>query len=139
MILKNLYLSPLAFKLGFTPKGELLRKSEAEAEDGTLLITGNARKGVALRISQVTGKQLVDITTLAKELQVQLLERVKAALERARLSTVFLYEACWKRATLRTELKAVHRLESLPNELERRHRRAGSHAMYHLGARAVLA
>lgn len=139
MILKNLFVSPDAFKLGITLKGEVLRKSESDAEDGTLLVTGNARRDVALRISQVSGKKLVDITTLAKELQVQLLERVKAAIERARLSAVFMYEACWKRATLRSELKAAHRLESLPDELERRHRRVGPHAMYHLGARAVLA
>jgi len=139
MILKNLFVTPLAFKLGISLTGELLRNREAEVEDGALLVTGNARRGIALRISQVAGRQLVDIATLPKEMQVQLLERVKKAIERARLAAVFLYEACWKRATLRSELKACHRLETLPREVQRRHRRVDARSMYHLGARAVMA
>lgn len=139
MLLKNLFVSPLAFKLGVTADGGILRNREAEADDGTLLVTGNARHGVALRISQVTGNHLVDIETLEKELQVQLLERVKKAIERARLAAVFFYEACWKRAGLRSELKSSHRLDTLPNELERRQRRSGAGVMYQLGTRAALA
>jgi ribosomal protein L14E/L6E/L27E len=139
MILKNLFLSPDAFKFGVTQDGRILRDREAEVADGTLLVTGTARKKVALRISQVNGNHLVDLHALCKELQIQLLELVKRAIERARLAAVFYYEAAWKRATLRSELRAEHRVETLPRELARRHQRAGGHAMYQLGARAALA
>lgn len=139
MILKNLFLSPDAFKLGITQDGKILRDREAEAADGTLLVTGTARKKVALRISQVNGNHLVDLHALAKEHQIRLLELVKRAIEQTRLAVVFYYEAAWKRVTLRNELRAMHRVDTLPRELARRHQRAGGYAMYQLGTRAAVA
>ena len=136
--LKNLYVSPKAFKVGILPSGEVLSKKEGDATDGTLLVTGNARKGVVMKISQVVGDHLVDISNLSKELQVQLLERVKAAIHKARLAAAFFYEAAWQRATLRTELAAKHRLQTLPQEVDSRHRKVGGPAMYQLGARASV-
>lgn len=137
--LTNLFVSPDAFKVGFSPSGVILSKKEADADDGTLLISGNSRKrGVKMQVSQVIGKRLVAIQNLSKELQVQLLERVKEAIHKARLATVFFYEAAWQRVMLRTELATQHRFKTLPQEVESRHRKAAGHAMYQLGARASV-
>lgn len=137
--LTNLFVSPDAFKVGISPSGKILSKKVADAHDGTLLVSGNSRKGeVKMQVSQVAGHRLVAIHSLSKELQMQLLEKVKAAIHKARLAVVFLYEAAWRRASLRTELAAEHRLHSLPQEVASRHRKAGGKAMYQLGARATV-
>lgn len=136
MNLTNLFVSPVAFKFGISPTGKILRLHEAEAVEGTLLVSGNCRKAVSLRISHVVGQHLEDITALSRELQAQILARVKTAIEKLRLAVVFFYEAAWRCATLRTALKADHRLHTLPHELSARKRRCSNEAMYQLGARA---
>jgi hypothetical protein len=139
MKLTNLFISFDAIRIGIALDGQVLKDREADAEPGVLLVTGKARKGaVSLRVSQVVRNHLEDITELSKEAQLQILQRVKQAIARLRTSVVFLYEAAWKRATLRSELGAQHRLHTLPQEVQGRHRRAGRHAMYQLGARALV-
>lgn len=125
MNLTNLFVSPVAFKFGISPTGKILRLHEAEAIEGTLLVSGNCRKAVSLRISHVVGQHLEDITTLSRELQAQILARVKTAIEKLHLAVVFFYEAAWRCAALRTAL-----------ELSARKRRCSNEAMYQLGARA---
>lgn len=137
--LTNLFVSPDAFKVGISPSGEILSKKIAEVHDGALLVSGNSRKGeVKLQVSQVVGERLIALHKLSRELQVQLLEMVKEAIHKARLALVFLYEAAWRRASLRSELAAEHRLQTLPQEIEGRHRKAAGKAMYQLGARATV-
>ncbi len=140
MHLKNLYVSLKAFKVGLLPSGEVLTQKEATAPDGTLVISGNSRKAgtVTMQISKVVGNHLVPISTLAKEFQVELLELVKKAIQQARLSSVFLYEIAFQRSALRSSLAAEHRLQTLPHEVEARHRKVNDHSMYQLGTRVMV-
>lgn len=139
MLLSNLFLSPKAFKIGVSPNGQILARREAVAQDGTLLVTGNSRHDVALKVSVVEGNHLIGLDNFTAEQQVVLLERVKVAIGKARLAVVFLYEAAWKRATLRSELKAQHRLQTLGHEAQAMQRRAKEPAWNQLGVRAALA
>jgi len=139
--LKNLYVaSNKAFKVGVTPSGQVLTKKEAEAEDGTLVVSGNARKigTVTMQISQVDGARLVAIQNLSRELQVQLLARVLEAIRRAHLGVVFLYDAAFRRACLRSKLAVDHRLQTLPQEIDACRRKATGQTMSHFGARVSV-
>jgi hypothetical protein len=140
MHLKNLYVSHKAFKVGRLPSGEVLTQKEASAPDGTLVISGNSRKAgvVTMQISKVVGNHLVPIATFAKEFQVELLELVKTVIHQARLSAVFLYEIAFQRSALRSLLAAEHRLQTLPHEVEARHRKVNANCMYQLGSRAMV-
>lgn len=139
--LKNLYVAKNAFKVGVTSSGQVLTMKEADADDGTLVVSGNARKigNVTMQISQVAGGRLVAIQSFARELQVQLLARVLEAIKKARLGIVFLYDAAFRRSALRCELAASHRVQTLPHEVEACHRRkAVGDSMCQLGARAKV-
>jgi hypothetical protein len=139
--LKNLYVAFNAFKVGVTPSGQVLTKKEAEANDGTLVVSGNARKvgTVTMQISQVANGRLVAIQNLSRELQVELMARVLDAIRKARLGVVFLYDAAFRRASLRSNLAAGHRLQTLPQEVKACHRRkAIGNGMCHLGARVSV-
>ncbi len=139
LTLKNLFITRDAFKVGILPTGEIL-KSETEAPSGTLLVSGNARKtSVKMQLSQVVGHQLVPISTFSKEQQIDLLGVAKEGILAARLSVIFLYEIAWQRSSARGELKAQHRLKTLPHEITSRQLKHHSHGMNQLGARAIMA